>query len=65
METIIKIDKKKASEIIETRIPQGKFYHISEYNGIKIYVGIDNHSGDAWTEDFKSLSSCKKWLIKG
>jgi len=62
---VIKVDDQKASEIIEQREPRGKFYTISEVDGKKIYVGIDNYSGDAWTEDFKSLGSCKRWLGGG
>jgi hypothetical protein len=40
------------------------FYTIEDYEGAKRYVGIDNRAGDAWTEDFKSLSTCKTWLRK-
>jgi hypothetical protein len=60
---IIKVDNENASEIIEKREPIGKFYTISKNNNGKCYVGIDNYHGDAWTEDFKSLASCKRWLI--
>ncbi len=59
MNNITKIDTKKATEIIETRKPLGMFYLIEDSR----YVGIDNRSGDAWTEDFKSLSTCKRWLL--
>lgn len=56
---IIKITPGEANKIIETREWIGMFYCISE-NGM--YVGIDNRTGDAWTEDFNSLSACKRWL---
>lgn len=60
---IKKITKEEASTIIETREPRGLFYTAESYENGNIYVGIDNCSGDAWTEDFKSLSPCKRWLL--
>ncbi len=57
---IKKIIPEQAVEIINTRKPLGLFYCV----GINIYTGIDNRDGDAWTEDFKSLSTCKRWLEK-
>jgi hypothetical protein len=59
--TIKKVVIEEAERIIETREPLGLFYCIE--NGR--YVGIDNQYGDAWTEDFKSLGACKRWLLKG
>ncbi|MDD2401676.1 MAG: hypothetical protein PHD60_05630 [Clostridia bacterium] len=55
---IQKVNLTKAIEIIETREPLGKFYIIEN----DVYVGIDNTKGDAWTEEFKSLAACKRWL---
>lgn len=55
---IKKISTEEASGIIETREPRGLFYTIE--NGK--YIGIDNAYGDAWVEEFRSLSSCKRWL---
>lgn len=52
------ITKEEASEIIETRIPIGRFYLIE--NGL--YIGIDNETGDAWTEQFKTIEECFRWL---
>jgi len=60
MTKIKKITSEESSKIIKTREPRGLFYIID--NGI--YVGIDNRTGDAWTEDFKNLGSCKRWLVK-
>jgi predicted transcriptional regulator of viral defense system len=57
---IIKVTPEEANEIIETRERKGLFYCIEKGT----YVGIDNSTGDAWTEDFKSLSACKRWLTK-
>jgi len=58
---IKKITQEEASKIIETREPKGLFY---QKDG-ETYVGIDNSYGDAWTEDFKSLCACKRWLKNG
>lgn len=55
---IMEITSKEAMQIIENRKPLGIFY-VKE-NGK--YVGIDNRTGDAWTEEFKSLSACEAWL---
>jgi hypothetical protein len=59
---VTKITNKEAEEIITTRKPLGLFYTIEKKDGNSIYIGIDNADGSAWTEDFKSLSSCKRWL---
>lgn len=61
MNEIKKITPEEASTIIKTREPRGLFYTIEDGR----YVGIDNSYGDAWTEDFRSLSACKRWLLKG
>ncbi len=55
---IKKITPEEADQIIIHCEPLGRFYTIVG----KTYVGIDNSTGDAWTEDFRSLSSCKRWL---
>jgi len=52
------VTSEEASKIIETRKPKGMFYLLD--NGV--HVGIDNRTGDAWTEDFKSKAACSKWL---
>ncbi len=53
-----RVTNEAALEIIEKRVPLGKFYC---YEGRKV-IGIDNETGDAWTEEFGSLKTCKKWL---
>ena len=63
MNEIKKISEEEAQKIIDTREPLGLFYTIEKVNNKRIYVGIFNADGSAWTEDFKSLSSCKKWLL--
>ena len=47
------------ARIIDTREPHGLFYRKA---GRRLYVGVDNASGDAWTEEFRSLRKCKRWL---
>jgi len=29
-----------------------------------IYVGIDNSSGDSWTEEFIEKTNCFRWLMR-
>ena len=38
--------------------PPGLFYH---QNGNSV-TGIDNSTGEAWTEDFPTLEGCLEWL---
>lgn len=57
---IKKISNKQGKKIIDSRKPLGAFYMIDN----TIYIAIDNLTGDAWTNEFKTLSSCKKWLKK-
>ena len=59
---IKKISNEEATKIITEREPRGLFYTIENSTGVNVYVGIDNRTGDAWTEDFKSLGACKRWL---
>lgn len=47
-----------ASVVIETRRPIGLFYVYED----GVYVGIDNSTGHAWTEEFTNLHQCKEWL---
>lgn len=57
---IKRVTEDEANTIIDTRLPLGQFY-CQEGN---YFVGIDNRSGDAWTEDFLKKSSCTTWLKK-
>ena len=45
-------------KIIETREPRGLFLYDS---GIEI-IGVDNLTGDAWTEEFPDREECVYWL---
>ena len=55
---IKKISYERAEGIIDTRKPLGLFYTLLA----GIYVGIDNSTGEAWTESFPDLRKCKQWL---
>lgn len=55
-----KVTPEEATNIIETRQPLGKFYCIEQGT----YIGIDNEDGEAWTEDFRSLSACRRLLLE-
>ena len=54
------ITREEAKEIIENRMPFGCFW-LQE--GAQ-FIGIDNQSGDAWTEEFTSKGACIGWLEK-
>lgn len=53
-----KISDKAIKKIIESRWPIGLFYAKEG----RFYVGVDNSSGDAWTEGFLTKRACLKWL---
>lgn len=55
---IKKISRGLAMHIISTRKPLGLFYVLES----GIYTGIDNLSGNAWTESFTDLRKCECWL---
>ncbi len=53
----------KARSIIDTRSPLGLFWTERKVDQGSIYIGVDNHAGDAWTEEFISLPACLSWLM--
>ena len=55
---IQKVGCRTAWSIIETREPKGEFCCTEDGK----YVGIDNQTGDAWTEEFDSEIDCIRWL---
>ncbi len=55
---IQQITQVEASEIIRTYEPIGLFYLLDG----DTYVGIDNLTGHAWTEEFNTFEECKAWL---
>jgi len=56
---IEKVTAEAMDRIIETRQPLGLFYRRV---GHRCYVGVDNSTGDAWTEEFRSRRRCLRWL---
>ena len=60
MSEVTKISADEAIKIIVTREPRGLFYIIDKET--RSCVGIDNSDGSTWTEEFKSLGACKRWL---
>ena len=57
---IKRISQAKADEIISTLEPLGLFYCIRGGR----YIGLDNRTGQAFTEDFPTLDECKEWLTR-
>ena len=55
---IREITQDEANAIIEKREPLGLFYFVDG----NVYVGIENKTWDAWTEEFASLEDCLNWL---
>lgn len=63
---IERITSEQASEIINTGKPIGLFWLKSKLeDGSDVWVGIDNSTGNAWTEDFKTKARCFNWLKRG
>ena len=52
----------EAENIITNRKPFGRFWTRCENQQGRVYVGIENLYGDAWTEDFRSKKACMDWL---
>ena len=57
---IEQISQAKGEDVIASREPEGLFYMRKGGR----YIGIDNRTGDAWTEDFPTLDECKEWLTR-
>lgn len=55
---IQQVTQSEADEIIRTYEPHGQFYLLDG----DTYVGIDNLTGHAWTEEFNTFEECKAWL---
>jgi hypothetical protein len=56
---IVEVTPDMLRRIIETREPLGLFYAREK----RVYTGVDNHDGNAWTEPFPNLRSFKRWLL--
>jgi hypothetical protein len=57
-EPINKVTLEVLLSVIEEYKPEGLF--IAKEGGK--YVGVDNRTGEAWTESFRTKRKCKKWL---
>ncbi len=55
---LVEVSNEEALKIIDSRIPKGRFYTIEKGS----YIGIDNQTGEAWTEDFENKLQCFKFL---
>ena len=51
--------RSRSFTIIEKREPRGLFLYDT---GVEI-VGVDNLTGDAWTEEFPDHEECVDWLL--
>ena len=60
MKEIQKVTQAEMERVIGNRQPRGLFYRKA---GRRLYVGVDNSTGDAWTEEFHSWRHCKRWLL--
>lgn len=49
--------------VIEAREPLGLFWAMETTNGSHVFVGCDNRTGDAWTEEFPGQRDCIEWLL--
>ncbi|HAT4146262.1 TPA: hypothetical protein I9Z81_001255 [Clostridium perfringens] len=58
MSNFIKVSNNKANEIINTRKPLGLFWTREG----AWFIAIDNLTGDAWSECFKSKKECFDYL---
>ena len=59
MDKIKRITPAQAAEIIECGEPRGLFFCKETESR---YIGIDNTTGEAWTEEFRTFAECKSWL---
>lgn len=57
MEHIL-VNAETAIKIINDRKPLGTFWHREK----SLYIAIDNTTGDAWTEEFKTKKECFDYL---
>jgi len=60
MRDIEKVTLKAMDDIVITRKPRGLFYRRAGY---RRYVGVDNSTGSAWMEEFRSRRQCLRWLL--
>lgn len=54
------VGETKLNKVIETRKPLGLYLMESSPT---TYIAVDNTTGDAWTEEFKTFTDARKWLM--
>lgn len=52
------INAEQADSIIKNYKPLGLFMLKDK----DVWVGIDNHDGNAWTEEYATKFECERWL---
>ena len=63
MSEIREVSQLEANIIIADRRPYGKFWNEEmSITGQMAYIGIDNTTGDAWTEEFEDREKMLDWL---
>lgn len=64
MKEIETVPIERLNEIIVTRHPRGLFLSREKRRGRQrgMFIAVDNSTGDAWTEEFKSWILAEKWL---
>ena len=65
MSEIIEVSSLEANIIINQRRPYGNFWmETMSVTGQMVYIGIDNTTGDAWTEEFDDREEMLSWLMR-
>ena len=57
--TLKEVSGKELESIIDKREPTGLFY----CKDGRVWVAVDNSTGDAWTEEFLSEPAARSWLL--
>lgn len=57
---IKEITQEEMVKVIENRKPEGLFYRYDKKD--RVYIGVDNSTGDAWTEEFETLEGVIAFL---
>jgi len=56
----LRVTNERLLTIIDNREPRGEFFAFDRDEGI--YVAVDNSTGDAFTEEFKTIRDACRWL---
>ena len=60
------IDQQMADEIFTSGFKDGKYKPLGKFlvrSKDGKYIGIDNGTGHAWTEEFMTIDGCVTWLL--